>query len=60
MILLVVPCAVLSALILWFGARDIERHKQERKTEYNVDSIRQAHKQLKNAEDSLHEFEDGY
>lgn len=65
MMLIVIPCAILGAVVLWFGARDVERI-QQKQMEYNVDSARQQHRQLrqlrelKTAEDTLHEFEDGY
>lgn len=63
MLLIVVPCAVLAAVILWIGAKDIERIQQEQEQPtYNVDSIRLIHQQLKlkTFEDSVHEFEDGF
>lgn len=60
MILLVVPLALLGAFVLYVGSKDLEERKMERHLEYNVDSLRQAHKQLITLEDSLHEFEDGY
>lgn len=66
MALIVVPAALLGAIILYIGARDIESHK-EAALEYNVDSIRKTlparprvpQRDLKNFEDSVHEFEDG-
>lgn len=63
MMLIVIPCAVLAAVILWIGAKDIERIQQEQEQPtYNVDSIRQIHQRLKlkTLEDSVHEFEDGF
>lgn len=62
MMLIVIPCAVLAAVILWIGAKDIERIQQEQQPTYNVDSIRLIHQQLKlkTFEDSVHEFEDGF
>lgn len=62
MLLIVVPCAVLAAVILWIGAKDIERIQREQEPTYNVDSIRLIHQQLrlKTFEDSVHEFEDGF
>ena len=58
MMLIVIPCAVLAAII---GAKDIERIQQEQEPTYNVDSIRLTHQQfkLKTFEDSIHFFEDG-
>lgn len=45
MMLIVVPCAVLAAVILWIGAKDIERIQREQEPTYNVDSIRLIHQQ---------------
>lgn len=66
MILLVVPLALLGAFVLYVGAQDIEEKKFEQQIQHSVDSARQKHRQLrqlrelKTAEDTLHEFEDGY
>lgn len=51
MLLIVIPCAILGAVILWIGARDIEQHKQ-RNTQC-IDSMAVF-------EDSLDAYQSGY
>lgn len=65
MMMLVVPLALLGAIILWIGAKDIEEHQRQhqhdKETTLNIDSIRRAQKELrlKTLEDSVHFYEDG-
>lgn len=63
MALIVVPCALLGAIILIIGARDIESRRVEKNTQC-VDSIRNDYrttpKHLETLGDSIHEFEDGF
>lgn len=71
MLLLVVPFALFGALVLWVGAKDIDRIEEARAKNDSIrgeisridsmsrrleDSIR---RELKTLEDSIHEFEDG-
>ena len=61
MALIVVPCALLGAIVLYIGAKDIESRRVEKTL--RVDSIRHDYrtvpKHLETLEDSIHEFEDG-
>ena len=68
MFLIVLPFALIGGIILWVGARDIEEHKAQQNTEYNIDSIRKASPRLRHdpredslvtREDSIHFYEDG-
>lgn len=56
MFLIVIPVALLAAFVIYVGAKDAE----EREQQYNVDSIRQVHKDLRTLEDSVRYFEDGF
>ena len=71
MFLLVLPFALFGAVILWVGAKDIDRIEEARAKNDSIrreisridsmsrsldDSIR---RELKTLEDSIHEFEDG-
>lgn len=71
MFLIVLPFALFGSVILWIGARDIDRIEEAR---VKNDSIRgeisridsmsrrledSIHRELKTLEDSIHEFEDG-
>lgn len=62
MALIVVPCALLGAIVLYIGAKDIESRRVEKTL--RVDSIRNDYRttprHLETLEDSIHEFEDGF
>jgi len=61
MALIVVPCALLGAIVLYIGAKDIESRRVEKT--HSVDSIRRDYRtiqpHLETLEDSIHYFEDG-
>ncbi|MBO4722469.1 MAG: hypothetical protein J5629_06005 [Muribaculaceae bacterium] len=68
MFLIVLPFALIGGIILLIGARDIEEHKAQQNTEYNIDSIRKVSPRLRHdpredslvtLEDSIHFYEDG-
>jgi len=72
MFLLVLPFALFGSIIIWIGAKDIDRIEEARAKN---DSIRREisridsmsrrlddsiHRELTTLEDSIHEFEDGF
>lgn len=70
MFLLVLPFALIGAIVLLIGARDIEEHKlqKEQQSTYNLDSLRKVNSRLRHdpredslvtLEDSIHFYEDG-
>lgn len=58
MLLLIVPIALLSAFVIYYGSKDVEKKKEQEQT-INIDSLRQIHRELRTLEDSVHYYEDG-
>lgn len=64
MFLIVLPFALLGPIILWIGAKDIDKHKiqSEQQSVYKQKRPRHDPKEdsLVTKEDSIHFYEDGY
>mgnify|MGYP007115383655 CR=1 FL=1 len=59
MLALVAPIVIVGIVVLYFGAKDVESHREPQPTEYNIDSLRQVERNLRTLEDSVHFYEDG-